>query len=168
MPGLPRRFRRPRAELRMDLSKPTPPDLVSGGVLRLRVELLPMEPFRVRCGRLELALLTTRFSRTVLDGYLEYTSEKVYETVALCEDIATGPGDAPEYFSILRLPAAQIQDSGPVRQMWQARARFEVDGHRDLFAALNMLDISPKQGDVPVVDGRRFLPLYEFRENSVS
>ena len=159
MPSLPRRFRRPRAELRMELSEPTPPDFVSGGVLHLRIELLPMEPFRVRCGRLELALLTTRFSRTVLDGYHEHTSEAVYETVLLCEDIATGPGDPLLYFPALRPPVAPTPDSRPTRRIWQARARFEVDGHRGLWAARALLDATPRHGGAPVVDGRGFLPL---------
>ena len=170
MPCLPRRFRRPRAELRMDLSKPAPPDLVSGGVLRLRVELLPMEPFRVRCGSLELALLTTRFSRTVLDGYLEYTSEEVFQTAVLCERTEAYPDKGLLYSAELLLPypPPTPTDSRPIRRQWQARARFEADGYRDLQATRFLPGESPHQGGVPVVDGRRLLPLYEFRESSVS
>ena len=161
MPGLPRRFRRLRAELRIELDESTPPDLASGGVLRLRVELLPMEPFRVRCGRLELALLTTRFSRTALDGYLEYTSEEVFQTAVLCERTEAYQGKALLYSADLLLPypPPAPTDSRPIRRQWQARARFEADGYRELQATRFLLDGSPRQGGAPAVDGRGFLPI---------
>ena len=168
MPGLPRRFRRPRAELRMELSQPPPPDWASGGVLRLRVELLPMEPFRVRCGRLELALLTTRFSRTVLDGYLEYTSGEVFQTAVLCEIMEAYPGKALLYSAglLLPYPPPAPTDSRPMRRQWQVRARFEADGYREIQATRFLPDASPRQGEEPAVDGRGFLPLYEFRTDT--
>ena len=168
MPGLPRRFRRPRAELRMDPNEPTPPEAKSGGVLRLQVELLPMEPFRVSCGRLELALLTTRFSRTVLDGYLEYTSEEVFQTAVLCGSAVASPGKALLYSAGLPLPypPPAPTDSRPMRRQWQARARFEIEGYRELRETRFLPDESLRQGGAPVVDGRGFLPLYEFRTDT--
>ena len=159
MPSLPRRFRRPQAELRIELSEPTPPDELSGGVVRLRITLLPQEPFRIRCGRLELALLTTRFTRTTLDGYYEYTSERVYQTGVLCETVAAHPRKSLLHSAELRLPDAPPPDSRPARRQWQARARFEVEGYRELWAARTLRDVSPRQGGAPVVDGSGFLPL---------
>ena len=145
----------------MELSEPTPPDLVSGGVLRLRVELLPMEPFRVRCGRLELTLLTTRFSRTVLDGYLEYTSEEVFQNTVLCESAEAYPGKGLLYSAglLLPYPPPAPTDSRPLRRQWQAKARFEIERYRELQAARFLLDASPRQGGAPAVDGRGFLPI---------
>ena len=148
--------------MRLELSDPTPPDEHSGGVVRLQVTLLPLTSFRVRCGRLELSLLTTRFSPTALDGYLEHTSEKVYQTAVLCEKAAAHPGDVLLYSAELRLPQTPPPDSRPVRLHWQARARFEMDGYRELWAARILSDVSPRQGGAPVVDGSGFLPLYEF------
>ena len=137
MPRIPRRFRRPRAELRVETEKTAPPDDASGGVARLRISLLPREPFRVRRGRLELALLTTRFARTVLDGYHEYTSEQVCRTAVLCENIEAQAGRTLAYRVELPLPDAPSHDaSHPERRQWQARARLEVDGCRELSAGL--------------------------------
>ena len=161
MPQLPRRLRRPRAELRIESSKNTPPDSCSGGVVRLLVKLLPLEPFQIRSGRLELALLTTRFSRTTLDGYFEHTSEKVYRSTVLCENTAAYPGKALLYSADLLLPhnPPMLPDSRPTRRQWQAKARFEADGYRELQATCVLLDVSPAEGIAPpVVDGRGFLP----------
>ena len=168
MPQLPRRLRRPEAELRIAVSKSTPPEHESGGVVRLQVSLLPLESFRVQCGRLELALLTTWFSRTTLDGYLEHTSEKAFRTTVLCESAVVYPGKALLYSTDLLLPHKPPipPDSRPTRQQWQARARFEADGYRELQATRVLLDASPQQGGAPVVDGRGFLPLYEFRSDA--
>jgi hypothetical protein len=160
MPQLPRRLRRPRSELRIELSKDTPPEFSPGGVAQLLVRLSPLERFRVRCGRLELALLTTRFSRTALDGYHEYTAEEIFQTAVLCESTLAYPGKALLYSADLLLPdnLPIPPDSRPTQRQWQARARFEADGYRELQATRVLLDASPQQGGVPVVDGRGFLP----------
>ena len=168
MPRLPRRFRRPKAELRLELDESTPPELESGGVVRLQVNLLPLELFQIRCGRLELALLTTRFSPTLLDGYHEHTAEKILQTTLLCETTAARPGKVLPYSASLRLPYAPpaSADSRPARQQWQARARFDTDGYRELQAA-RLLPATNSQTDAaPTVDGHGFLPLYEFRANT--
>ena len=168
LPRLPRRFRPPRAELRIDgprdklddrLSLETPPGEFTGGV-RLWVALLPLELFRVRRGRLELTLLATRFSRTTLDGYYEYTSERVLETVVLCETQTAHPGRELLYAASLTLPEPPVPPgAGPLRLQWQAKARFAVDGRRELCAVRLLADVSPRQGGAPVVDGAGFLPL---------
>ena len=154
--------------MRIELNESTPPGCSSGGVVRLQVKLLPLEPFQIRSGRLELALLTTRFSRTALDGYLEHTSEKVFRTAFLCESTATYPGKALMYSADLLLPNKPPipPDFRPTRQQWQARARFEADGYRELERSRFLLDASPRQGGSPVVDGSGFLPLYEFRADA--
>ena len=114
----------------------------------------------MRSGRLELALLTTHFAPTVLDGYHEYTSEKRYQTIPLCENAAANPCDALLYCAELRLPSdTPPPDPRPTRRQWQARARFAVDGRRDLWTVQLLRDASPRQGDPPIVDGRGFLPL---------
>ena len=154
-------MRRPKAELRVAVSKDTPPEHESGGVVRLLVKLLPLEPFQIRNGHLELALLTTRFSRTTLDGYHEHTSERVFQTAVLCENTAAYPGKALLYSADLLLPhnPPMLPDSRPTRRQWQAKARFEADGYRELQATCVLLDVSPAEGIAPpVVDGRGFLP----------
>jgi len=158
-------LRRPRAELRVEVSNNTPPEHESGGVVRLQVKLLPLEPFQISSGSLELALLTTHFSRTVLDGYHEHTSERVFQTAVLCENTAAYPGKALLYSADLRLPHNPPipPDFRPTQRQWQARARFEAEGYRELQATRILLDASPRQGGAPVVDGSGFLPLYEFR-----
>lgn len=161
MPLLPRRLRRPRAELRIELNKETPPDLSPGGVAHLQVRLLPLEPFRVRRGRLDLVLLTTRFARTALDGYHEYTTAKLYRISPLCEELEAAPASPRLYFAALPLPCISRREQRPVRRVWQAKARFEIEGFRELQAALVLLDVSPSQDRPPVVDGSGFLPLYE-------
>ena len=166
-PIVPRRFRRPKAELRIELPADPqrrtapghPADSAMGPAVRLRVSLLPHEPLRIRRGRLELALLTTRFAPTALDGYREHTSARVYRTIALCENAAAAPGVALLYCAKLHLPAAPPADARPARREWQAGARFEFDGFRELRAARILRDVSPHPGGPPVVDGRGFLPL---------
>lgn len=161
MPRLPRRLRRPQAELRMEPDESTPPGCSSGGVVRLQVSLLPLEPFQIRSGRLELALLTTWFSRTALDGYFEHTSAKVFRTTVLCENAVVYPGKALLYSADLLLPDKPLMppDSRPTRRQWQARALFEADGYRELQATRILLDASPRQRGAPVVDGSGFLPI---------
>ena len=114
----------------------------------------------MRSGRLELALLTTHFAPTVLDGYHEHTSEKLYQTIPLCENAAANQGDALLYCAELRLPPdAPPLDPRPTRRQWQVRARFAVDGYRDLWTVQLLRDVSPRQGGPPAMDGRGFLPL---------
>ena len=168
MPRIPRRFRRPRAELRIVSETIAPPEGHSGGVVRVSVTLQSEEPFLIRSGGLELALLTTRFSRTALDGYHEHTSAEVRQTFELCRHAATRPGESLAYSCELRLPPVRARDSRPARVQWQARARFDVAGHRELSGARVLHDVSPKTEGAPVVDGRGFLPLYEFRTGADS
>ena len=166
MPRIPSRFRRPKAQLRVEWDTEAPPEFSSGGVVRLRIELLPLEHFSVRSGRLELALQTTLFSQTALDGYHEHTTEELYQAVALCENVIARPGQSLRFFAGLRLPGAPPPDSRPTRRQWQARARFEIEGRRELSAARLLRDVTPAEGGAPVVDGRGFLPLYEFRSDT--
>lgn len=154
------RFRRPRAELRIEGEDSTPPDNSTGGVVRLRVELLPLEQLRVGSAWLELALLTTHFARTVLDGYHEHTSETVYQTFSICENVQAQAGAELFYHVDMRLPDVPPYDgSRPARRQWQVRARMVVDGHRPLLAERILRDVSPQGSGAPVVDGRGFLPL---------
>lgn len=134
----------------------------------MQVSLLPLESFRIRCGRLELALLTTLFSRTALDGYHEHTAERIFQTAVLCESTLAYPGKALLYSADLLLPHTPPipPDSRPTRLQWQARARFEADGYRELQTTRVLLDASPQQSRAPVVDGSGFLPLYEFRTDA--
>jgi len=160
MPRLPRRLRRPQAGLLIEAETAKPPDESSGGLARVTVTLRPEEPLQVSCGRLELALLTTRFSRTVLDGYQEHTFEEVWRTIALYEPASVRPGIPLVSSAEVLLPQRQGRDSRPVRMQWQAKAHIEVAGHRDLLATRVLLDVSPAEGIAPpVVDGRGFLPL---------
>jgi hypothetical protein len=164
MLGIPRRLRRPKAELRIESSTTTPPGKRPGGVMRLTVSLWPQEPFFVKSGRLELALLTTRFSRTALDGYHEHMSEEIWQTIPLCKNASVQPGVSLVHSTQVRLPDSPAAESRPVRMQWQVKARFEVAGHRELRASLVLRDASPCQGGGPVVDGSGYLPLYEFRD----
>lgn len=75
-----------------------------------------------------------------MDGYHEHTSARLYRAE-------------------LHLPAAPPPDSRPARREWQAEARFEVDGFRELRTARILRDVSPPHGGPPVVDGRDFLPI---------
>jgi hypothetical protein len=165
MPGIFDRFRHTSAELRIDSENILPPDEHSGGVVRLTALLVPEQPLTIRCGRLELVLLTTRFSRTALDGYHEHTSACVRQTVILCKDAAVQPCAPKGYSAEVQLPKATAPDSRPVRMQWQAKATFEVEGHRDVTATLTFREMNPPQNGPPVIDGTGFLPLYEFRTN---
>ena len=94
----------------------------------------------------------------MLDGYHEHTSERVYQTALLCETTAARPGVALLYSASLFLPDAPIPDDRPLRQQWQARARFEVDGYRELRATRLLPGPGTGEAQSPVVDGRGFLP----------
>ena len=168
MPHLPRRFRRPRAELRVGLSEPTPPDEHSGSVVRLVVTLVPEESFRIRDVRLEMVLSATWFSRTALDGFFEHTSEQVWQSVILWEDASAESGITQAYSMEFSVPSAPQNDSRPVRMQWHAKARLDAAGYRELSSSLLIRDVTPQKGRAPVVDGSGFLPLYEFRTNADS
>ena len=160
---VPRRLRRPGAELRIESQKITPPDETSGGVVCLRVSLLPLEPFDVSSARLELSSLTTRYSRTTLDGYLEHTSRELHHAADLSGFPVAEPGVVMVRLVELVLPRHSISESRPAKLQWLAEVRFAIARRRDLHASL-LLPVSgtPSEG-APVVDGRGFLPLYEFR-----
>ena len=163
MSGLLARFRADRAEVRIESTMKAPPGELSGGVALVSVTLTARQSLMVLDGRLELALLTTRFSRTALDGYFEHTSREVRRTLPLCGDAAVRPG-VPLVRSLeIHLPPVAIADSRPARVQWQVRARFAARNHRELAASVLLCDVSPAQGGAPVVDGSGFLPLYEFR-----
>ena len=158
------RFRGARAEVRIESRMETPPDEHSGGVVRLAVTLNAKHPVRIRRGLLQLALLSTHFSRTTLDGYLEHTSKDVLQTFVLCENTVLQPGIPLTYPVHSRLPEASLRDSRPVRMQWQAEARFKASG-REFGASRIVCDVSPAKGGAPVVDGTGFLPLYKFRSS---
>ena len=147
----------------MELDQRSPPEFSAGGDVCIRIVLLPQEAFRIRQGRLDLSLLTTRFSRTVLDGYQEHTSEQVWGTAGLFENTTAQPGVALVNSTELLLPEVPAPDSQPVRMQWQAKVRFDVVSFREFSAALYLRDATPHEGGAPVVDGTGFLPLYEFR-----
>jgi hypothetical protein len=164
--GLPRSLRRFRAEVQIYLHEQTPPDLKSGGDINLTVSLLPLEPFVVRRGRVELSLLTTRFSRTVLDGYHEHTSRELRQTVEIWANVEAMPGHNLTRFLALHLREATDFESRPVKMEWQIKARIDPLGGRELSAVLALRDMSPGTWGPPVVDGAGFLPLYEFKQES--
>ena len=164
MPLLPRRLRRPKAELEIEAECKAPPDFSSGGVVHVGVFLLPGESFSIRRGWLELSLMTTHFSRTVLDGYHEHSNERVVKTVPLCGPPTARPGVKLSFCAELGLPPALPSDSRPSRSrpsrlQWLARVRLEVDGCRELSAVHILHRVKPSSSTEPVVDGRGFLPL---------
>ena len=65
----------------------------SGGAVRIRVFLIPAESFTIQRGRLEISVITTHFSRTVLDGYHEHTTEKLCRLVELCGEAKAHTGE---------------------------------------------------------------------------
>ncbi len=158
MPYLPRRLRRSRAEVRIELEKLSPPESSSGGELQLRIELLPCESFFVETVRIDLALLTTRFSRTVLDGYQEHTQERVLQSAVFSKKVTAHPGDILLQTEELRLPGEPEGDARPSRRELQATVRFKVCVYRELRATRILRDLIPSQDNTPVVDGRGFLP----------
>ena len=159
MPLLPRRLRRAKAELTIKAERKAPPDFSSGGVVHVGVFLLPGESFSIRRGWLELSLMTTHFSRTVLDGYHEHSNERVVKTVPLCGPTTARPGVKLSFCAELGLPPALPSDSRPSRLQWLARVRLEVDGCRELSAVHILHGVKPAANTEPVVDGRGFLPL---------
>ncbi len=168
MPFLPRRLRRPKAELTIDASVQTPPEIPSGGVVRIRITLLPRESFTIRRGWAELSLVTTRFSRTVLDGYHEHSSEALCRTVELCGHTKAQPGIESSFSAELNLSCEGPQDTRPSRLQWVARVRFENYGYREIRGAKDLRTLGLPGSGGPVVDGTGFLPLYEFSTDETS
>ena len=157
--------RSPRATLRIDTEDEPPSVKNAGGGVLVTVTLLPEESFVLIRGWLELQLATTHFSRTVLDGYREHTSEEVWQTVEFFENVQARPGDALVYSTILRIPQAPPAHSRPARMRWQAKASFEHEGGRAFSATTGLRNLAPHESGTPVVDGTGFLPLYEFRSD---
>lgn len=163
MPPILDRFRAARAQVRIEPNVETPPGKLSGSVVRLTVTLTARQSIKVSSGILDLALLTTRFARTALDGYFEHTTRDVRQTCVLWNSVAVRPGIPLARTVEVHLPGVAADDTRPVRLQWQARARFAVAGYRELLADRTICDASPAEAGAPVVDGAGFLPLYEFR-----
>ena len=163
MPLLPRRLRRAKAELTIKAECKTPPDEKSGGVALVRVLLLPGESFTINRGWLELSMITTRFSRTVLDGYLEHSTEKLFRAIEICGHKESRPGKELVFYAKVPIPQGVMPEAEPVRLQWKVQARFDVKGRREIRAATSLSPLGPVGDQVPVVDGTGFLPLYEFR-----
>ena len=159
MPQLPRRLRRPRAQLQLELQNETPPELASGGVAHVGVILLPGESFTINRGWLELSLITTRFARTVLDGYHEHSTEKLFRTVELCGHSEARSGGKLEWSANVPLPSESPPEARPTRLRWKVRARFDVKGCREIRAARLLRSAGTTGLSEPVVDGTGFLPL---------
>ena len=160
---LPRRLRRAKAELTIEVECEAPPDESSGVVVLVSVLLLPGESFTTNRGWLELSMITTRFSRTVLDGYLEHSTEKLFRTIELCGQTESHPGKELEFYATVPMPQKALPEAGPVRLQWKVQARFDVKGRREIRAATYLSLPGPADDQGPVVDGTGFLPLYEFR-----
>ena len=156
---LPRRLRRAKAELTIEAEYKAPPDLSSGGVVRVSVLLLPGESFTINRGWLELSLITTRFSRTVLDGYHEHSAERLSRTVELCGQAEGRSGGELVFVTKVSLPQATPLEAGPVRLWWKVQARFDVKSRREIRSARLLHGASSADNSEPVVDGTGFLPL---------
>ena len=163
---LPRRLLRAKAALTIKAECEAPPDLLSGGAALVSVLLLPGESFTINRGWLELSLITTRFSRTVLDGYLEHSTEKLFRTTELCGQTDTRPGKELVFYATVPVPPDVLPEAGPVRLQWKIKARFDVKDRREIRAARLLLAVKPPDNAEPVVDGTGFLPLYELRTGS--
>ncbi len=159
MPLLPRRLRRAKAELTIKAECEAPPDEKSGGVVHVSVFLLPVESFTINRGWLELSLITTRFSRTVLDGYLEHSTEKLFRVVELCGRSEARPGGELEWSAVVHLSFGSPREGRLTRLQWKVQARLDVKDYREIRATtyLSPLGTASRQG--PVVDGTGFLPL---------
>ena len=168
MSFLPRRLRRPRAELTILAAEKMPSDDMSGGSVCISVTLTPGESFPIERGRLELLLEITHFSRTVLDGYHEHSYERVCQAVKLCGATAAQPG-VPLAFRAEFRPDdslsedAVLEDARPLRLRWVARARFKAHGYREISASRPLHPFGRSAGTGPVVDGTGFLPLRGLR-----
>ena len=159
MPLLFRRLRPAKAELTIEAEYKAPPDLSSGGVVRVSVLLLPGESFTINRGWLELSLITTRFSRTVLDGYHEHSTEKLSRIVELCGNTEARPSAELEWTADVPLSLDRPSEGRPIRSQWKFLARFDVGGCREIRTARLLHDASSAYNSGPVVDGTGFLPL---------
>ena len=154
--------RRARATLGIEAKEePLPAGTADSGFL-ITVTLVPEEFFVVVRGFLELVLSTTHFSRTVLDGYREHKTERVWKSVELCRNVKALPGNALVYSATFRLPEAHASNTGPALMQWQARAGFDLEDARAPSAVTVLRDAAASGSGAPVVDGTGFLPLYEF------
>ena len=152
------RFGQPRTDLRIEATRTPPPGCVPGGGVLVSVTLDPRESFSIRRAWLELVLRTTRFSRTILDGYREHTSEDVWQTVELSRHSRAQP-DVPLTWSVLLdVPEVPAFESRPARVRWMAKARFQAEGYREFSASKGLRDVTLPDNQPPVVDGRGFLP----------
>jgi hypothetical protein len=150
-------FRRPRASLELQVApSPASPD----GAVTVRVHLTPHEPFQIRRGCVALIYTETCYSPTALDGYHEHTSERVYVTEAIAENVRAQPGVTLEYGVELQVPAQPPprRESRPARLAWQVRASFHLRGFRDIHQTYHLADLTPRDSGVPEVDGRRQMP----------
>ena len=159
MPLLPRRLRRAKAELTIKAECEAPPDEKSGGVVHVSVFLLPGESFTINRGWLELSMITTRFSRTVLDGYLEHSMEKLFRKVELCGRSEARPGGELEWSAVVHFSFDSPREGRPTRSQWKVQARLDVMGCREIRAATFLSTPGPASGQGPIVDGTGFLPL---------
>ena len=153
----------PRATLRIEAKDEPPSAENAGGGVLVALTLTPEETFVVKRSLLELVLSTTHFSRTVLDGYREHTTEEAWQTIELCRNVQARQGETLAYSATLRIPELPVSCSLPVKRRWRVQARIEPQGRRGFSAASDLRDMSPVRGGAPVVDGTGFLPLYEFR-----
>ena len=159
----PRRFRRAKAELNVEAECTTPPDESSGGVVRVRASLLPGESLTIEGGWLELSVITTRFSRTVLDGYLEHSTERPLRVVELSGCSEARAGSELEWSADVPLPLDRSWEGRPTRLQWKVHVRFVVNGYREIRATTTISPLGSSGNQGPIVDGTGFLPLYEFR-----
>ena len=161
--------RSPRATLRIETKDEPPSAENAGGGVLVTLTLTPEETFVVKRSLLELVLSTTHFSRTVLDGYREHTTEEAWQTIELCRNVQARPGETLAYSATLRIPELPASCSIPVipvRRQWRVQARIESQGRRGFSAAVGLRNVNPPHGGAPTVDGAGFLPLYEFRSGS--
>ena len=161
------RFRRPRAGLELEAA-PSPAS--SSGPVTVRVHLTPHEPFQIRRGSLTLIYTETCFSPTALDGYHEHTSEMVYATEDIAENVRGQPGVALKYAVEFQLPAQPPtrRESRPARLAWQVRASFKLRGFRDIHRTHHLADLTPRDSGVPEVDGRGQMPYERILPQPVS
>lgn len=159
MPLLPRRLRRAKAELTIKAKCEAPPDEKSGGVVHVSVFLLPGESFTITQGWLELSMITTHFSRTVLDGYLEHSTEKLFRVVELCGRSEARTGSELEWSAVVQISFDSPREGRLTRLQWKVQARLEVKSYREIRAATLLSLFGPVGDQGPIVDGTGFLPL---------
>ena len=156
-PGALSRLRRARASLHLEAA----PAAGSDAAVPVRVTLQALEPLQVRRGRLQLLLVETYFTRTVLDGFHERSSERVFQTLEILDGAAVHPGAPLDLVVGLHLPEdPPLPSEGrPVRVEWLARVKFDFLRRRAVRASLVLADLTTASGGAPQVDGTGFLPL---------